>query len=134
MSKPSFGTELARLAAPSCDAEGPVFAEPWQAQAFAITVALHERGVFTWSEWAAQLSEAIGDAQRAGDPDTGQTYYRHWLVALERLLLRKGLAEPLALASLRQSWRIAAERTPHGEPIRLPRSALARAGLGATNG
>lgn len=120
---------VAQLPSLPCDAGGPVFAEPWQAQAFAITVALHERGVFEWSEWAAQLSEAIRDAQHAGDPDTGDTYYRHWLVALERMLLRKGLAEPLSLASLRQSWQVAAELTPHGEPIRLPRSALARAGL-----
>jgi nitrile hydratase accessory protein len=120
----------AQLPALPCDAEGPVFAEPWQAQVFAITLALHERGVFEWAEWAQQLGEAIRDAQRAGDPDTGETYYRHWLVALERMLLRKGLAEPLSLASLRQSWQVAAERTPHGEPIRLPRSALERAGLG----
>lgn len=129
MSRPGLDPDLASLPALPCDAEGPVFAEPWQAQAFAITLALHERGVFAWREWAAELSGAIRDAQRSGDPDTGDTYYRHWLVALERILLRKGLAEPLALASLRQSWQIAAERTPHGEPIRLPRSALARAGL-----
>ena len=129
MSGAAHAVAIAQLPSLPCDAGGPVFAEPWQAQAFAITVALHERGVFEWSEWAAQLSEAIRDAQRAGDPDTGDTYYRHWLVALERMLLRKGLAEPLSLASLRQSWQVAAELAPHGEPIRLPRSALARAGL-----
>lgn len=107
----------------------PVFAEPWQAHAFALTLTLHERGCFTWPEWARYLSQAIAQAQRAGDPDVGGTYYRHWLSALERLLLEKGLADPLSLASLRQSWQIAAQRTPHGEPILLPRSALVNAGL-----
>ncbi len=102
-----------------CDAEGPVFAEPWQAQAFALTVALHERGLFEWTEWARYLSCAIRDAQATGDPDLGDTYYRHWLAALERLMLDKGVAAPLALAGLREAWRTAAEATPHGQPVRL---------------
>ena len=72
------------------DAGGPVFDEPWQAQAFAITIKLHESGVFTWKEWAATLSEEIRRAQATGDPDTGSTYYRHWLAALERLVVEKG--------------------------------------------
>src|SRR5579859_4652478 len=74
-----------------CDAEGPVFREPWEAQAFALAVALHERGLFGWPEWAALLGEEIKAAQRAGDPDTGATYYRHWLAALERMVARKGI-------------------------------------------
>ena len=102
-----------------CDSQGPVFAQPWQAQVFAITLALHERGLFAWSEWASYLSAAIRDAQAAGDPDLGDTYYDHWLAALERLLLDKGVVEPLVLTALRQAWRVAAERTPHGEPITL---------------
>jgi nitrile hydratase accessory protein len=109
-----------------CDSEGPVFEEPWQAQAFAMTLALHERGHFTWPEWAQYLSRAIRSAQAQGDPDTGETYYRHWLAALEQLLLDKGLAEPLALAALRQAWRVAAEATPHGLPIVLGPAARAR--------
>jgi nitrile hydratase accessory protein len=108
-----------------CDAEGPVFAAPWQAQAFAITLAMHERGHFTWTEWAGYLSRAIRDAQALGDPDTGDTYYQHWLSALEQLLLDKGLAQPLALTALRQAWRVAAERTPHGKPIELGPAARA---------
>ena len=106
-----------------CDAQGPVFAEPWQAQAFALTLALHERGLFAWGEWAEYLSRAIRDAQAEGDPDLGDTYYVHWLTALERMMLDKGIAAPLALAGLRQAWRLAAEATPHGQPVRLSRSA-----------
>ena len=74
-----------------CDAEGPVFREPWEAQAFAMALALHERGLFTWTEWAATLGDEIKRAQAAGDPDTGETYYRHWLNALERLVAEKGV-------------------------------------------
>jgi nitrile hydratase accessory protein len=110
---------LPPLADLPCDAQGPVFAEPWQAQVFALTVALHERGLFAWTEWAAYLSGAIRDAQARGDPDLGDTYYVHWLAALERLLLDKGVAAPLALAGLREAWRTAAEATPHGQPVRL---------------
>jgi len=102
-----------------CDAQGPVFAEPWQAQAFALTLRLHERGVFAWPDWARYLSEAIRDAQASGDPDLGDTYYVHWVTALERLLRDQQIAAPLALAGLRQAWRTAAEATPHGQPVRL---------------
>ena len=70
--------------------EGPVFREPWEAQAFAMTLALHERGLFSWPEWAATLGDEIKRAQAAGDPDTGETYYRHWLNALERIVAAKG--------------------------------------------
>src|SRR5512147_2439627 len=80
------------------DADGPVFREPWEAQAFAMALALHGRGVFTWPEWAATLSDEIKRAQAAGDPDTGTTYYRHWLKALERLVSEKGIADAATLA------------------------------------
>jgi nitrile hydratase accessory protein len=101
------------------DADGPVFSEPWQAQAFAMTLALHERGLFSWSEWAQALSQAITRAQAAGDPDLGDTYYRHWLDALETLLLAKGLAHANTLHALEHAWEDAAERTPHGQSIEL---------------
>ena len=76
------------------NAEGPVFREPWEAQAFALALSLHERGVFSWTEWAAALGDEIKKAQTAGDPDTGETYYHHWLNALERIVAAKGLADP----------------------------------------
>jgi nitrile hydratase accessory protein len=101
------------------DAEGPVFREPWEAQAFAMALALHERGLFTWQEWAATLGEEIKRAQAAGDPDTGETYYRHWLNALERLVAAKGVTDSATLARYRDAWDHAAERTAHGTPIEL---------------
>ena len=102
-----------------CDAEGPVFREPWEAQAFAMALMLHERGVFTWPEWAATLADEIKRAQAAGDPDTGETYYRHWLATLERLVAAKGVATPDLLHRTRDAWNHAADRTPHGRPIEL---------------
>lgn len=97
--------------------DGPVFHEPWEAQAFALTVALHKQGLFTWPEWTATLAEEIARAQKAGDPDRGDTYYRHWLAALERLVAEKRIADPATLARYRDAWDRAADRTPHGEPI-----------------
>lgn len=98
-------------------AEQRSFREPWEAQAFAITLSLYEQGLFTWPEWTAVLAEEIKRAQAAGDPDTGETYYRHWLAALEHILSDKGLADHAAVARYQQAWRHAAERTPHGQPI-----------------
>jgi nitrile hydratase accessory protein len=99
--------------------EGPVFCEPWQAQAFAMTLALHEKGLFEWSLWAQTLSEVIKEAQQAGDPDHGNTYYDHWLHALERIVMQVGALTPEAIAHRQEAWREAAARTPHGQPIEL---------------
>ena len=101
------------------DADGPVFREPWEAQAFAMTLALHARGLFTWPEWAATLGSEIKRAQSAGDPDTGETYYRHWLAALERIAADKGITNAQTLARYYDAWDRAADRTPHGTPIEL---------------
>jgi nitrile hydratase accessory protein len=101
------------------DAEGPVFREPWEAQAFAMALALHERGVFTWPEWAEALGREIKRAQAAGDPDTGDTYYRHWLATLERLVAAKGVVSLETLGRYRDAWDHAADRTAHGSPIQL---------------
>ena len=102
-----------------CDAEGPVFRAPWEAQAFALAVALHERGLFTWSEWAATLGEEIRRAQASGDADTGETYYLHWLATLERLVAAKGVTDGATLLRYHDAWDRAADRTPHGLPIDL---------------
>jgi nitrile hydratase accessory protein len=101
------------------DADGPVFAEPWQARAFALALALHEAGLFTWPEWAAALAEEIQRAQAAGDADTGATYYNHWLATLEKLIAAKGTATPELQRRYRDAWDHAADRTPHGQPIEL---------------
>jgi nitrile hydratase accessory protein len=95
----------------------PVFAEPWQAQAFAMALTLHQRGLFTWAEWAEALARQIGAAQAGGDADLGDTYYRHWLAALETLVAAKGASSHGELARYRDAWDHAAERTPHGQPI-----------------
>lgn len=84
-----------------------------------MALALNQCGLFGWDEWAAMLGEEIRAAQRAGDPDTGDTYYRHWLAALERLVARKGIADRAALKRYHDAWERAADRTPHGAPIEL---------------
>jgi nitrile hydratase accessory protein len=99
------------------DADGPVFREPWEAQAFAMALALHARGLFTWNEWAAALADEIKRAQDSGDPDSGETYYRHWLATLEKLISAKGVATTETLHRYRDAWDHAADRTPHGSPI-----------------
>jgi nitrile hydratase accessory protein len=101
------------------DDEGPVFREPWEAQAFAMALTLHERGLFTWNEWAATLADEIKRAQAGGDPDDGKTYYRHWLATLEKLVAAKGVATFEAQHRYRDAWDHAADRTPHGSPIEL---------------
>ena len=101
------------------DENGPVFRAPWEAHAFAMALALYERGLFAWGEWAAMLGEEIKKAQAAGDPDTGETYYHHWLATLERMVAKKGAASTQALAEHYQAWERATHRTPHGKPIEL---------------
>ena len=102
-----------------CAGEAPVFAEPWQAQAFAMTLALQQRGVFSWNEWVDELGSEIKAAIAQGDPDDGTTYYRHWLATLERLVARKGIASAETLARYVRAWDHAADRTPHGRTIEL---------------
>jgi nitrile hydratase accessory protein len=101
------------------NSDGPLFREPWEARAFAMALALHQAGLFTWDEWAETLGDEIRRAQSVGDPDTGETYYRHWLPALERIVGEKGVASAQLLARYHHAWDHAAERTPHGQPIEL---------------
>jgi nitrile hydratase accessory protein len=102
------------------DAEGPVFKAPWEAQAFAMAVALHERGAFTWKEWAMTLAEVLAELRARGERDDGSEYYRHWMAALERIVARKGIVTEVLLHRRRDEWDEAARRTPHGQPIQLP--------------
>ena len=99
------------------DSDGPVFKEPWEAEAFAMALALFDRGLFTWGEWAAALGEEIKRAQSAPDPDTGSSYYHHWLATLERMITEKNVATRDQLDRTHRAWDHAAQRTPHGAPI-----------------
>jgi nitrile hydratase accessory protein len=124
MSETLIEPEAARRAAEAVagiprDASGPVFRAPWEAHAFAMALALHQKGLFAWREWSAMLGEEIKKAQAAGDPDTGETYYHHWLATLERMVAEKGATSTQALAQHNQAWERAMQRTPHGKPIEL---------------
>ena len=113
---PALRAELPGL---PCDSGGPVFHAPWEAQAFAMTLALHERGEFSWKEWAQTLADVIAEVRKRGEADTGEHYYRHWQTALERITARKGLVSDALQLQRRQQWDEAARRTPHGQPIEL---------------
>jgi nitrile hydratase accessory protein len=100
--------------------DGPVFRAPWEAQAFAMAVLLHQRGAFSWPEWTARLSEEIAAATARGEVDDGRRYYRHWLTALEKLVDAKGLVPASERLERYDAWAEAARTTPHGKPIVLP--------------
>ena len=122
LSQPESTPEADRLAAlPRLprDTGGPIFAEPWEAQAFALAVRLSEKGYFTWKEWAAALADELRAAADRGVPDDGSRYYQHWLAALERLVTAKGLADMPALLERKQAWVEAYRHTPHGKPVEL---------------
>ena len=107
------------------DEDGPLFSEPWQAQAFALAVKLSELGHFTWKEWAAALADELKAAANRGEPDDGSHYYHHWLAALERLVTERGLADQAALAARKDAWADAYRHTPHGKPVELRRASTA---------
>jgi nitrile hydratase accessory protein len=104
------------------DQQGPVFAEPWQAQAFALAVRLSEQGYFTWKEWASALADEIKAAAARGETDDGSRYYHYWLAALERLATEKGLTDSSALRERKDAWADAYRHTPHGKPVELRRT------------
>lgn len=121
---PPIESQAARRAAEAIpgiprDDNGPVFRAPWEAHAFAMAVALHQKGLFAWNEWSKMLGEEIKRAQAAGDPDTGETYYHHWLATLERMVAEKGAATAQALTQHYRAWERATHRTAHGKPIEL---------------
>jgi len=121
--QPNGDPQIERLAAlPSLprDEAGPVFAEPWQAQAFALAVQLSQEGHFTWKEWSAALADEIRSACERGEPDDGSRYYQYWLKALERLVTAKGLSDSTSLLTRKLAWAEAYRHTPHGKPVELP--------------
>ena len=125
MSRPDRRIDAERLQAlPPIprDREGLVFAEPWQAQAFALAVKLSEQGHFTWKEWATALADELKAAETRSEPDDGSHYYHHWVAALERLVTAKGLTDSPALLARKEAWADAYRHTPHGKPVVLPHS------------
>lgn len=110
---------LASLPSLPRDEGGPVFAEPWQAQAFALAVRLSAQGYFTWKEWAAALADELKSAADRGEPDDGTHYYEHWLAALEHLVTTKALSNPIEMLARKEAWAEAYRRTPHGKPVAL---------------
>ena len=117
MSPPDSRQRFAALARAHSGEDEPVFAEPWQAEAFALAVHLHQKGAFSWTEWAAALGAELKAAADRGEPDDGSRYYQHWLAALERLVTEKGLTDRDALAARKEAWAEAYRQTPHGEPV-----------------
>ena len=115
---------LAALPQLPSDRGGPVFAEPWQAQAFALAVKLSEQGHFTWKEWASALGDELRAAADRGEPDDGSRYYYHWLATLERLVTEKGLTDRVAMRERKEAWVEAYQNTPHGKPVELAASAI----------
>jgi len=124
------GPDAGRIDSPRLDAErlaalpplprdddGPVFAEPWQAQAFALAVSLSEQGHYTWKEWTGALADEFRAAAARGEPDDGSRYYHHWVAALERLVAAKGLTDAPTLRTRKEAWADAYRHTPHGQPV-----------------
>ncbi len=122
MSQSDLATQADRIVAlPRIprDSGGPGFAEPWEAQAFALAVKLSEQGHFTWKEWAGALADELKGAANRGEPDDGSRYYLYWLAALERLVTAKGLTDRAELEARKEAWADAYRHTPHGMPVEL---------------
>ena len=122
LSTPELQPDRKRFASPTSlprEEGGPVFAEPWQAQAFALAVRLSAQGHFTWKEWASALADELKSAADRGEPDDGFHYYDHWLATLERLLTAKGLTDAASLLARKEAWADAYRHTPHGKPVEL---------------
>jgi len=124
MSRPEDVEAALREVAPlPRDDSGPIFGAPWQAQAFALAVHLHAKGLFTWTEWAEALAAEI---RAAGTADDGSRYYEFWLAALEKIVAARGATDAHALHERAAAWSRAASATPHGKPIELVNDPLAR--------
>jgi len=118
-SEPISDLDLAALPKLPKEPGGPVFAEPWQASAFALAVSLSRQGHFTWREWAETLSQELRASAARGESDDGSHYYHCWLAALERLVVERHLSDAGTLHAQKEAWAEAYRRTPHGQPVRL---------------
>jgi nitrile hydratase accessory protein len=116
---PAAQPNLAQLPGLPRDQGEPVFAEPWEASAFALAVSLSRQGHFSWKEWAAALADELKASSARGEPDDGSHYYHCWLTTLERLVIEKGLSDTAALLAGKEAWAEAYQRTPHGKPVEL---------------
>ena len=116
---PPDSENVAALARIPSDEQGPIFAEPWQAEAFALAVRLSAQGLFTWKEWASTLADELHAAAARGEQDDGTRYYHYWLAALERLVVAHGLCDATTLLARKEAWAAAYQRTPHGRPVEL---------------
>ena len=119
---PAAPLAQAQLPGLLCAQGEPVFAEPWQASAFALTVALSRQGCFRWNEWAAALADELKANSARGEPDDGSQNYHCWLTTLERLTIEKGLSDSATLLAEKKAWAEAYQRTPHGLPVELARA------------
>jgi nitrile hydratase accessory protein len=117
--KPDKTSHIDKLSGLASDGEGPVFAQPWEAQLFAMVLELARQGVFSWAEWTKMLGVEIAAVRDRGEADSGVTYYRHWLATLEQLLSEKGVVQDSEVHRRMTQWREAYRNTPHGEPIHL---------------
>jgi nitrile hydratase accessory protein len=124
--QPDLAPLAENLASLPRDEGGPIFAEPWEATAFALAVRLSAEGHFTWPEWAATLADELKVAAARGEPDDGSRYYHYWLAALERLVVMKGLSDPATLVARKEAWADAYRHTPHGSPVELECDSSAR--------
>ena len=126
-------SDLSALPALPRDEGGPVFAEPWEAQAFAMAVRLSAAGYFTWKEWSATLAEELKAAVDRGEPDDGTRYYHHWLAALERVVVAKNLSNMSELRARKEAWAEAYRHTPHGKPVELGAGSSAKRARGGAS-
>jgi len=123
---PDKTSHIDKLSGVASDSEGPVFAQPWEAQLFAMVLELARQGVFSWAEWTKMLGAEIAAVRERGETDSGTTYYRHWLATLGQLLSEKGVVQDSDVQSRMTQWREAYLNTPHGQPIQLARGDSSR--------
>lgn len=70
------------------------FASPWELRALSIAVGLHREGGFAWQEFQQALVATIQEWEGTPSAEREEwSYYRHWVRALERLMVERGIAK-----------------------------------------